>query len=322
MGARLVWLGVASAAVLGVAVAWLMVRLGPRLSVVDLPDGDLKPHTGRPVPLGGVALMVGLHGGLAVAGHADTGLILATGLAFLVGLVDDIRGLSPLIRLAGAAASGVLLVGFSDLVSGWAGTIAAVALVMLLLNAVNLFDGLDALASSVGAVAAGGLAVYATSLGVADSLLPVVLSGALAGILIFNWPPARLYLGDNGAYVLGITLAWAVLRTADDWGTGLLGASLVGIPLIDLGVTVVRRIRIGHPLFAGDRDHTYDRLHRKWGMVWSVAVAFAAIQVVWSGLVIGVSSAAGQTPALITAAVVGAGVVIVGWLTAEPGTLA
>ncbi len=311
----MVWVGVATAGLLAAAVGWMMVRLGPRLGVVDLPDGDLKPHTGQPVPLGGVGLMFGLHVGLAGAGELDPGLLAATGLAFLLGLVDDIRGLSPLVRLIGATVSGVVLVALSDLVSGWPASLAAVGLVVLAVNAINLFDGLDALASSVGAVAAIGLAVYAVVLDIAEPLLPVVLAAALAGVLVFNWPPARLYLGDNGAYVLGVTLAWAVLRTSTEWDTGLLGVALIGVPLLDLGVTLVRRLVAGQPLFAGDRDHSYDRLHRRWGSVVRVVASMSLVQVLWSAAIILVYVWGGVTVALVVTA--GMGISVIGVAAAQ-----
>lgn len=316
MGVGLVWLGVAGAFLLGVASAGIAVRMGPRLGLVDLPDNDLKTHAGRPVPLGGAVLMVAVHVGLAVADAFDPGLLVATSIVFVMGLVDDIRGLPPLIRLAVTVAAGATLVLITGLVEGAVAGTTAVLLVVVAVNAVNLFDGLDALASSVGALSAVALSVFAFSLGVEAPWLPVILAAALGGVLVFNWPPARLYLGDNGAYVLGLTLAWAALRTSTDWPSGLLSAALIGVPLIDLGVTVVRRLKTGHPLFAGDRDHTYDRLNRRFSFLSGVALAMVAAQLVWTGLALGMYSVGGVGVALGAVVVFGVGALAAGWVTA------
>lgn len=317
MGAHLVWVGFGVAFALSAVMGWAVLRMGRRLGFVDEPDDDLKTHTGRPVPLGGVAVFVGMHAGLALAGAVDVGLVLATVTVLVVGLVDDRRGLSPVSRLIGAGVSGLMLVGFSDVVSGPLAWVAGVALVVVLLNAVNLFDGLDALASSVCGVAALGIALYGALSGVASPMLPLTLVAALAGILLYNWPPARLYLGDNGAYVVGVSLAWAILRlSVTGWSGALVAASLVGLPLIDLLVTVTRRARAGNRLFAGDRDHTYDRLHRALGSVAAVAVVAVIAQVVWMGVIIATDAWWGEPRAVVVALVLGLASVVFGSATA------
>lgn len=314
----MVGLAAALAFAVSLLVAWLMVLVGPKVGFVDRPDDDLKIHTGEPVPLGGVALMVGLHGGLAMAGAFDPGLAVASGIVFVLGLIDDAMGLPPVVRLAITAVAGLALATMSDLVSGGLAILATILLSIVAVNAMNLFDGLDTLASGTAALGLTGLAIFAAVGGVASPWDPVVVSAALLGIIPFNWPPARLYLGDNGSYVVGIALTWAVLRAGADWQAGLIGIALIGIPLVDLVVTVLRRIRSGRPLFAGDRDHIYDRLHQRTGSILATSGLLALAQIVWAGILLLIAILAGTEAALIGAIAVGGVTFVAGWVTGRP----
>jgi UDP-GlcNAc:undecaprenyl-phosphate GlcNAc-1-phosphate transferase len=234
-----------------------------------------------------------------------------------VGVVDDRRGLGPIVRLGAFAGAGLILALPNDRIATTMSVLAAVALVMVTINAVNLFDGLDGLAGSVVAVAALGLTSMAAKQGLAVPWAGVVVAAALVGFLLFNLPPARLFLGDNGAYVAGTTLAWLALRVSEDWSAGAVALAAIGVPVLDLTVTVVRRLRAGAPLFGGDRDHTYDRLHRRgWGPG-PVTAVFAAGQLVWSAVVVGTAVMVGDRPAAVVAAVLG--LVVVVWFGIRAG---
>lgn len=303
-------LGFVVSVLVAVVLGGVAVALGPRLGFVDLPDNDLKPHQGSPVPLGGAGVLAGLHIGLAVTGLFNLGLLLATLLVWLVGLYDDRRTLNPWLRLAAAAVAGVIVVILAEQVV-W--PLLWVAVAMLAVNAVNLLDGLDALAGSVTAVAAFGLGLFAVAQGVADPWAVIALAGALVGFLYWNIPAARLFLGDNGAYVVGIALVWAGMRASPGRSASLVAVALIGVPLLDLAVTVVRRGISRTRLFAGDRDHTYDRLHQAGVTAGVIALLFAAFQALWSIGLVTVSVRMGDRAAVVTAAI--AGVVIVGLLS-------
>lgn len=312
----MVWAAVLVAFTASSVVSWVMLVFGRRSGVVDLPDDDLKTHTGSPVPLGGVALFAGLHIGLSVAGSFDLGLFLATLLVLAVGVLDDIRDLSPVSRILSASVAGVILVLGSSVVEGFVPSVAAVGLVLVGVNAVNLIDGLDALASSISSLALCGLAVFGVVLGIAQPWTPLVVAGAVAGVLLFNWPPARLYLGDNGAYVIGVALAWTVLRGASDWVVGIVGVALIGVPLVDLVLTVIRRLKGGQRISSGDRLHLYDRLAHRLDSDISAVAVLALTQVVWSGLIITALWVGGTGVAFGVAVALGLFVLVLGWATA------
>ena len=279
-------LGLGAALAVAMGVGWAMIRLGPRLGFVDRGDDELKIHTGAAVPLGGVGVFLGLHLGLAVIGRFDASLLVATALVFVLGLADDRLSLSPVIRITVTALAGLALVLIDERSDGfWVGLVAVV-LVVAVVNAVNMIDGLDALAGTVTSVGALGLAALTATLVGVGSMDPVVLSAAILGFLVWNVPPARLFLGDNGAYVIGVTLAWAALRMFEGWEPALLAVVAIGVPLFELGSTVLRRLFARGQLFGGDRDHSYDLLHRRGLSAVQVAAVMGLAQLVWSAVVV------------------------------------
>lgn len=307
-------LATAAAFLASMVLGWASLRLGPRLGLVDRPDAHLKPHEGRPIPLGGLGVLVGLHLGLGMAGAIDWGLLAATLLIWLIGLLDDRVGVDPMWRLAAAVLAGALVTLSQDPFPGWVASLAGITLVVLAVNAINLLDGMDALAASVGVVIALALAVLAGLRGLDHAFAAVVLAAALVGFLIWNLPPARLFLGDNGAYVVGVVLAWVALRSSAGWASGLVAAAVIGVPFLDLGATVVRRMRLRAPLFAGDRGHSYDKLHASGMSPLRVALVFSAAQAAWAGSVIAVSAALGDEAAVSFAVALGALVIgFLGW---------
>lgn len=304
----------AIAGVVSYLVAALAGAVGPKLGLVDLPDGDLKTHA-RPIPpLGGIGVVAGFLAGAAAAGTLSTSTVAAVLLAAALGLTDDRLDLSPYLRLAVEVAVGVILVtgpylggtiGLVEAVLGAAGTV-------VLINAVNLYDGLDGLVS--GSAAAGLLGVLLFPVWTADDrLLALVGAGALIGFLPHNWNPARMFLGDNGSYAVG-TILMAVVVEVGVSGRGpidmVAGAACATVFLVDLGSTLLRRRRAGVPLFAGDRSHTYDRLHDAGWSVRRVAATSALVNLVAAVLV---AVAAGVSTILAAVTAVGVVVALAGY---------
>jgi UDP-GlcNAc:undecaprenyl-phosphate GlcNAc-1-phosphate transferase len=258
--------------------------LADKLKLVDRPDDELKGH-GRVVPItGGIAVLCASQAALALGDAFDPGLLVASVALLALGLFDDLRGLSPLVRLAGAAVAGAVLWLLSDLGQGIDALVLTVGLVVVAVNAVNLLDGADGVAGSAGMFSAVGLAFLAWERGT-DSLPALVVAGAIGGFLVVNWPPARAFLGDGGAYVVGCAVAYLIITSIPS-GENLfgvqvprmiVGASLLGVFLVDLAVTLTRRTLSGAPLFGGDRSHVYDQLaSRSWsptGVASTVGVA-------------------------------------------------
>jgi UDP-GlcNAc:undecaprenyl-phosphate/decaprenyl-phosphate GlcNAc-1-phosphate transferase len=264
--------------VLTPAARWAGLALG----IVDRPIGDeLKIHSRPTSLLGGVAAITSVVLAEGLVGRRFSWFVAAAvGLSLLVGLLDDVFSLRPILRVALiAAAGGILAAGSVD--AEGVGVVLALGVILLVLacdNAVNIVDGQDGLAGGVAALAALGAAGVLALLGDGvGASLGLALAGALLAFLVWNRPPARIFLGDGGAYAVGTLLAVLAVRAAQAGGfRGLLavGAAL-GILAFEVGFSVVRRLVSGAQLAGGDRLHSYDLAAYLWGRTGSTLTFWA-----------------------------------------------
>jgi UDP-GlcNAc:undecaprenyl-phosphate GlcNAc-1-phosphate transferase len=261
----------------------LAILVARRAGAVDRP-GPLKPQV-APVPhLGGTAVFVAVLPWLVAE---DAVLLAPLGAALLLGLVDDLRGLRPGLRLAVQVAVGAALAAI--LRTRVPGPVAGVLIVLVtitLVNGVNLIDGLDALAPGVVAVACVGSSVL---LGGAPRALAAAGAGALAGFLAYNRPPARVYLGDGGAYFLGglltvfLASAW---KPSTPWSTSTAALLLVAVPAAEVAFATARRLRAGRSVTGGDRRHPYDLVVARGWPASRASLAYVAASAVLAGAAI------------------------------------
>jgi UDP-GlcNAc:undecaprenyl-phosphate GlcNAc-1-phosphate transferase len=271
--------------VVGPLACWAVRRCG----LVDRPDGRRKLH-GRTVPLAGGPLVLlvslavvvgwliwdGRFGEVAQPERFSLPLLaLATLVMFAVGLVDDIYGLRGRVKLAGqvvsvliAVAAGVRIDEVHVLgVQFYLGPVAIPLTVFWLLgavNAVNLLDGIDGMVGSMTVVIAGSLAVMAGCLGhVVPGVVAAALAGSVAAFLLFNKPPARMFLGDSGSLTLGLLLGClAVVCSLKGPATVMfsLPVTLLFLPVLDTAAAITRRMLTGRSIFTTDRGHLQHRL--------------------------------------------------------------
>lgn len=263
-----------------------VIVVARRLNLYD-PRGDRKMHT-RPVPrIGGIAIVLSmmsvsvtaalldelLGGPFAEARHQLFLLFATSGLVFLVGVVDDVRGLAARWKLlaqiiaagilcaAGVRIQNIVLFGLDFGYLGWPITILWIVGIT---NAINLIDGLDGLSAGIAVATCGVITAFSLFTGqVAMGLLSLALLGSLGGFLVFNFNPARIFMGDSGSMFLGFFLASASLVTATKVATlmGLLLPALaMGLPIFDMLLTVLRRVLDRQSVFAADRGHLHHRL--------------------------------------------------------------
>jgi UDP-GlcNAc:undecaprenyl-phosphate GlcNAc-1-phosphate transferase len=308
-------------------VRWLAVKIG----AIDRPS-DRKVHP-KPTPtLGGMGILVGVLVGLGVAylfpefrrifrqTFELQGTVLAALVITGVGLVDDLRAISAPAKAAGQIlAAGVLILTGVELLFFWFPTQGVISLgpdlavpltvawILLMVNAVNLIDGLDGLAAGIVAIAAAAFFVwvYVEPSSFPESthtaaLLCAVAAGAGLGFLPYNWYPARIFMGDSGSMLLGLLLASATIsgvgRTLQPHGGDvaafaipvLIPVFVLAVPLIDVALAVIRRLRRGRPVFAPDKEHIHHQL-RQIGHTHSRAVLimyYWAILLAGSGLAV------------------------------------
>jgi UDP-GlcNAc:undecaprenyl-phosphate/decaprenyl-phosphate GlcNAc-1-phosphate transferase len=270
----------------------------------------------RPTPaIGGVAIYLGLGLSLGLGYLLDPmtlqgstvqpigavlpwgtwqGLIVASTLAFLVGLVDDFLHLPPWAKLLGqlVAASVLILSGIGLWLTGWYPVDVALSLLWFvgLTNALNLLDNMDGLAGGVAAIAGAYLAVIFLlegSLGLA--ILAMAFTASLLGFLAHNYPPARIFMGDSGSLFLGLFLAGLALAPAPGLTRSLAAVLaapvlILGVPILDTTLVTVGRVLEGRPVSQGGKDHTSHRLvqlgmteKRTLWMLWALAAAGGAV---------------------------------------------
>jgi UDP-GlcNAc:undecaprenyl-phosphate GlcNAc-1-phosphate transferase len=276
-----------------VLVTPLCVRLAWRLGAVDYPDGR-RINTRATPRLGGVALFFGLAIAAAfvvVINWADLdflpirglnqdinyyGVGLATLVIFLIGFLDDVYQIRPLVKFLGqilaaviACMSGAL---FSHFLNPFGSGIVDIGILaypvtvfylVAFANIINLIDGLDGLASGVVAICAAALFFLAVSRGGTDAaIVAIALVGVCGGFLFFNFYPARVFLGDSGSLLLGFGLGlvslFGVARVSALISL-LIPVVIAGVPVIDTFTSIVRRLRSGKPVFSADRQHMHHR---------------------------------------------------------------
>jgi UDP-GlcNAc:undecaprenyl-phosphate/decaprenyl-phosphate GlcNAc-1-phosphate transferase len=254
-------------------------RFARILGVVDEPGETRRVHT-VPVPrLGGIALLLGIFvpalAFLTLEG-AYRGILLGAAIATTVGAIDDFRGLPWWGKLGGQVAAGAVAVGFgvtvdrftfpgfgSQELPEWAAGAATIVWVVAIMNMVNFLDGMDGLAAGVCAIAGSTFAIIGLSLGAPDAaLLSAIVAGACFGFLRHNFYPARIFMGDSGALLLGFLLATVsiqgLVKTAA-LATLVLPLLILAIPIIDTSFVFAKRLKYRQPLYEADRTHLHHR---------------------------------------------------------------
>ncbi len=259
--------------------------------IVDRPDNRRKIHTKPIAYLGGVAIYISFLASLALWLHPSrqlTALILGCSILVAVGVIDDIRPMSAWTKLfwqfvaatvALAGGIGITTVtnplgGVIDL--GWGrfsasvfsfefhvtpiANLISILWMVGLANTINFLDGLDGLACGVSGIAAFILFLLSVGPRVAQpevALIAIILAGAAFGFLPYNFYPAKIFMGDSGAYFLGLTLAMLSIYSGAKLATAVL---VLGFPIIDAVWATVRRMAKGTSPFKADRLHFHHLL--------------------------------------------------------------
>lgn len=275
------------------AVTPFLVVILRRYGFVDYPDGRRKLHVGGTVVGGGVGVWVGTSVGLIAAtlisaespeaaidllGQRLPVLLVACFLC-VGGLIDDrvsLRGRQKLILQVIAAVCATYICGlavtkvsvFGQTVDvGVVGFLFSVCWLLAAINAVNLLDGSDGTASIVGICIGAGLAAMCIcNSRAADAVLPAVLAASLLGFLPYNFPPARVYLGDAGSQLIGLLLGISAIQSSLKGPTTVAMAGIIAvwtIPLLDTSAAILRRKLTGKSVYASDRGHLHHRLQAR-----------------------------------------------------------
>jgi UDP-GlcNAc:undecaprenyl-phosphate GlcNAc-1-phosphate transferase len=302
-------------AVVTFAVTPLIALFSRRRGIVDLPGGR-KAHA-EPTPrMGGVAVFFGLVFGASayafafgwdafgrlLRGEDHAALFLACAIVLLVGVIDDWRGIAPVVRVLFEAMAAVILMEVGYLINAvwtpWGvvelGLFAyplTILWIVAVTNSFNLIDGLDGLLPSVGIASLLGIAGVGLLVGMKGTVfLPLALAGALAGFLYWNWRPARVFLGDSGSLVVGFLAAAMALKVSRYIAGGValhVMLALCAVPVVETLLTLARRYVGGQPYFSGDQSHAHHLLVRRKGLsVPRTVIVLAGLQALFSGMAV------------------------------------
>lgn len=291
--------------------SWAVWRLSLKFKLYrGIRERDV--HTNPTPRLGGVAMFVGVVAAFAVSAHTPyfaivwanpapmLAILAAMAITVVVGIADDLWDLDWFIKLGSQfLAAGLIawfgqlqiyalpIAGMTYLPSGLSITITLFSIVIVM-NAVNFIDGLDGLVAGVCLIANAIFFAYSymmvRDLGASTyfnlaSFIAAVLVGACIGFLPLNWSPARLFMGDAGALMLGLLMATSAIAMAGTFDPAMLDPNVFGrsqllgtympillpiavaiLPLLDFGSAVVRRVRAGKSPFSPDRKHLHHRM--------------------------------------------------------------
>ncbi|HET9324165.1 MAG TPA: MraY family glycosyltransferase [Gaiellaceae bacterium] len=275
-------------------------RFARFLGVVDEPGETRRVHT-HPVPrLGGIALLLGIF--VPALAFLDLqgpyrGILLGAAIATTVGAIDDFRGLPWWAKLGGQVAAAAVAVGFgvtvdrftfpglgSQELPEWTAGAATIVWVVAIMNMVNFLDGMDGLAAGICAIAGSTFAIIGLSLGAAEAaLLSAIVAGACFGFLHHNFYPARIFMGDSGALLLGFllgTLAIEGLVKTAALATLVLPLLVLAIPIVDTSFVFAKRLKYRRPLYTADRTH----LHHRFMNIGFSQTRAVAYMYVWCGI--------------------------------------
>ncbi|MDD4101915.1 MAG: hypothetical protein PHU80_04705 [Kiritimatiellae bacterium] len=324
----------------------LVREFARKVGMVDMPGG--RRINLAPIPRGGgLAVFLTFHLVIWILFWSSGGalssqftvfwqrrFLLASGVLAVVGLVDDKRGIKPLVKLAGQIAAALILYMSGVNVGGllvafppWLDCLATVFWIVMAVNAFNLIDGMDGLASGLALIACVGLAGSLLFMGNTSATLPyLVLAGACLGFLRYNFHPATVFLGDTGSMFLGLCVATMPLMT----GTRKELAASLGMPLLAMGVPIFdtllavwrRSVRAMLPsgisnvksrlkVMQPDKDHLHHRLLREKMNQRTVAVILYMISAVLVAIGMGGTILKGRAPGLFLIAFIVAIFVVV-----------
>ncbi len=276
--------------------------LARRLAIVDRPDGMRKLHP-RPVPLwGGVGVYVATVLGLLAIRLGARGTpqfielsnawIIAAGFVCFVGGIDDRFNLRSRVKLLLQIVSvlPIVMLGYyvdrivafgCPIVLGWLGIPLTILWLVGCINALNLIDGMDGLASIIGLSTAAMLGVIAASQQQSHvAAMAIVLAAALAGFLVYNLPPASIFLGDSGSMVIGLSVGLLGMQGSLKTSATLAitaPAVVMTLPMFDIVAAIVRRTLNGRPFDMPDRQHIHHRLLDRGWNPWQVLCLLGAL---------------------------------------------
>jgi len=295
-----IWITIFLGIVTSFLLTWLLRRYALAKSVMDIPNA--RSSHSIPTPRGGGGAIVisflaalPIFYSVSLIKFSDMWALLIAGLGVaVVGFLDDHKHIAARWRLIGHLLGAIwILFWFNGLhplkILGvevnlsWIGNMLAVVYLIWMLNLYNFMDGIDGLASVEAITVCIGGAILYLCLGKSDAaMLPILLASTVVGFLLWNFPPAKIFMGDAGSGFLGLMLAAFSLQAG--WVAPELFWSwiiLLGVFVVDATVTLLHRLMRGEKVYEAHRSHAYQFAARHYGAHKPVTLAVLAINCLW-----------------------------------------
>ena len=318
----MIWLAFIATLVLSLALTGIIRRYALKRNLVDVPN-QRSSHSVETPHGGGLAIVIMFQLTIAVLtyyGYITTSslwlYLLAGSLIAALGLLDDIYHIPARWRLlfhfAGASFAVYWLGGLPPLLiaghwldPGWLGQVGAVIFLVWLLNLYNFMDGIDGIAGIEALTVCGGGVIIYWWFGSPDKqwIPPLMLMAATLGFLFWNFPRARIFMGDAGSAYIGLIIGMFSIQAS--WVSAELIWSwvvLLGAFIVDASVTLIRRVLRGDKFYEAHRSHAYQYAARKYGSHIGVSLACGGINLLWL-LPLALLAAAGWLDGLLALAI-------------------
>ena len=267
--------------VVAAAVTPAAIKIAPKIGAMDIPKDERRMHK-KPMPrFGGIAIYLGIMAALVVFALKDKGITsVMTGctLIYMLGLIDDLKDLKPLVKLCGqiVCATVVYIMGVRiEFITNYFGPgnmafgdvacfIITVLWLIAITNAVNLIDGLDGLAAGIAAISALCIGYVAYIHGqYVPTLAMMAIAGAALGFLPYNFNPAKIFMGDSGSELLGFSIAAVSILGTVKSATivvVIIPALVLGLPIFDTVMAIFRRLAKHQSIGTADKEHLHHRI--------------------------------------------------------------
>jgi len=250
-----------------------LISLGPKMGWIEEVKKD-RWHSTPTVKLGGIAIYIALMVVTVIFFWPPTnmkivGLLAGTTVIFILGLADDLKAVSPALKILVQTAAAVIAVSFglySEYFNPFLGIPLTVFWIVAVTNAYNLIDNMDGLSSGIAAISSITLFSLSAIMGWSDTaILSAVMCGAALGFLRYNFNPARIFMGDCGALTIGFYLSVVTLIGSMTYMSNLIitlvaPMLVMAVPILDSTYVALLRAASGRPVYQGGRDHTSHRL--------------------------------------------------------------
>ena len=261
----------------------LAIKIAPKIGALDIPKDDRRMHTETMPRFGGIAIYVGSMVPIIfflfdTIDQRMAGIAIAATLILIMGIVDDIWGLSAKVKLAGQILCACILfacsVRISFISNPWGegliefpwvvSFIVTILWIVGITNTINLIDGLDGLAAGVSFIATVVIAYIAFINRRYDvSMAFLALAGSCLGFLPWNFHPAKIFMGDGGALYLGFMIAsisvMSPMKSATVIAT-ILPIFVLALPILDTALAIIRRVKNGRPIMEADKQHLHHQI--------------------------------------------------------------